>query len=583
MKEFLTIRDFFYRYRYRYLWGILALIGADVMQILTPKVMGWFTDDLVDGGMPLAHVMLYGGGILLIGLLTALFRYSWRMNLFGAARYLETEMREKLFAHYLKLSPEFYTRHRTGDLMAHATNDIQAVRMSVGVGVMMLMDSFFLILMVTTMMAWSIDWKLTVAALLPLPFMAVVTARFGSSIRRRFQDAQAAFADLTNTVQENLSGIRVVKGFVQEESEIRKFDMGNEQTLQKNLRLVRLQSFFQPLVQMITGLSFLISLSYGGTLAIQGVISLGDFVAFNTYLGLLIWPMMALGWVVNNLQQGAASLARLNRLFAAQPEVADDPEKTLPISRLEGEIEVKNLSFRYPGTDKEVLHNLSFHLRKGQTLGIVGKSGSGKSTLANLLVRLWNAPEGSIFMDGHDIRQIPLSTLRKEIGYVPQDHFLFSETLSWNIAFGSDGATPEDIEQAAEDAHVKENILAFPRGFDTVVGERGVTLSGGQKQRISIARAILKNPPILILDDCLSAVDSRTEKTILNRLKRLRAGKTNIIIAHRISTLMHADWILVLDEGRVVEAGTHEELLELGGLYARMYFQQALEAEIANP
>lgn len=550
---------------------------------MIPKLLGIYTDKINTQSLTTKEMLLFGLLIILIAFFMFLFRYLWRMYVMGSARFLEYKLRNDLYFHFQKLSTNYFNNHRTGDLMAHATNDINAVRMAAGPGVIMIFDTIILLTATIIMMSQTISLKLTIIALLPLPFMAYLTSRFGNMIHNRFRNSQESFSRLTEKVQENFSGIRVVKSFVQEREEIDKFTKANQDYFDKNMHLVKVQAVFHPIVQFISGLSLLIVLAYGGILVINREISLGDFVAFNSYLGLLTWPMMAIGWVINILQRGAASMARLNEIFYTKPEIEDDPELIdSKLTTIDGDIQINNLSFSYPGSSAKVLDNINLHIPKGDTLAVIGKTGSGKTTLINLVLRLFDIEKGSIKIDNHDIKEFSLETLRKNIGYVPQDNFLFSTTIKENITFGVDDYTDKEIEEACENAQILDSIKEFPLHFDTVVGERGISLSGGQKQRVSIARALIKNPSILILDDSLSAVDTKTEEAILNRLKDFMKDRTSIIISHRISTIKEADQIIILDDGRIIEQGTHEELLALKGDYYELYQKQLLEEMIAN-
>jgi ATP-binding cassette subfamily B multidrug efflux pump len=582
MKEFLALKGFIIKHKWMYILGFISVLVTDIFQIFIPKIVGLFTDDVQTGFISTSRVFSYMGLILLLAAGMFLFRYFWRMLIFGTARKLEYQLRNDLFAHYQSLSTSFFNNVKTGDLMAHATNDLTAVRFAAAAGVIMLVDTVTLITFTLFMMIQTISLKLTVVGLLPLPALAFVALRIGKTIHKRFRKSQESFSLLTDRVQENISGMRVVKAFVQEEPEVEKFQQTNDLNYQRNMRVAQMQALFHPLVQFISGISLVLVLGYGGILVIRQEITLGDFVAFNFYLGLLTWPMLAMGWMINVFQRGAASMGRINDLFAKKGEIYDSAEKIKPLEEISGDIRFDKLSFRYPGSSEYALKNINFHIPVGTSLAIVGRTGSGKSTLANLLVRLYNVDSGSLQIDGKSIDEIPLEVLRSRIGYVPQDNFLFSATIKENIGFGLDEYTSDQVKQAAESAQLLDNIVDFPRQFDTMLGERGVTLSGGQKQRLSIARALIKNPSILILDDSLSAVDTRTEEAILHRLKHLMNNRTTILIAHRISTIEHADQIIVLDEGSIVEQGDHESLLAQNGLYRQMYEKQLLEEKIAS-
>ena len=580
MKSFLLLKDFFRRNAWRYALGVLWLIAVNSAQLIIPYLLGYITDQIEAGQVAAADLWRFAGYILAIAAVIVVSRYFWRIYIMGTARMLELHLRDMLFSHLQKLSANFYNEHKTGDLMAHATNDVNAVRMALGLGIIMLTDSIFLTIATVIIMSQVIDIRLTALALLPLPFMAMLVTFAGRLIHDRFKAVQAAFSDMTDRVQENLSGIRVIKTFVQEDAEVERFDQVAHRLIQKNMDLVRVWGLFMPMVQFISGLSYLVVLGYGGIMVIEGAISLGQFVAFNTYLAMLIWPMMALGWVINVLQRGASSMERLKVLLETEPEVVDGPD-VKEVVRLNGELEIRNLDFSYPdGT--AVLEDINIKLPRGSTLAIIGRTGSGKSTLANLLLRLYNPPPESIFIDGIDINQIPLEVLRRDIGYVPQDNFLFSTTIHENIAFADESFSREQVEEAARLAQIYDNIVEFPRKFETISGERGVTLSGGQKQRMTLARALIKNPALLILDDCLSAVDTDTEEQILKGLRRFMAGRSSIIISHRVSTVQDADEIIVIDQGRIVERGTHEELLKADGLYQQLHHKQQLERLIAE-
>ncbi len=575
-----VLGDFLRRYRYRYVIGVIILVAVDVLQLVVPRLLGNLTDAFRQGALTQQGLLRYIFLIIGVALLVAVGRYFWRIYIFGTARLLDYTLRNKFFAHLETLSANFFNKHKTGELMAHATNDINAVRQAFGQGIMLTVDAVFLSIATISVMLTTIDTRLVLLGLLPLPFVALVVTRFARVIHSRFLRVQEAFAGLTDFVQENLSGIRVVKAFVQEEAELSKFRQANETLVATNMNLVRIWGLFGPLVQYLAGLSFVVVLGYGGRLVVLGDVSLGDFVAFTGYLGMAIWPMMAIGWVVNTLQRGMASLDRLNEIFRVQPKITD-AEDIVDIPGIEGRIEFRNLAFRYPEATSPVLDGIALCIPAGMTLGILGRTGSGKSTLVDLLLRAYDPSPGELLIDGIDITKIPLSILRRDIGYVPQDDFLFSTSVGRNIAFASDELTREEVEYAAELAGVADDIREFPDEFDTLIGERGVTLSGGQKQRVTIARALIKDPKILILDDCFSAVDTGTEERILKSLRDVRQERTTILISHRISTLKEADEIIVLDEGQVAEQGDHESLVALGGLYAEIHERQLLEAELS--
>ncbi|MGB7603855.1 MAG: ABC transporter ATP-binding protein [Lutisporaceae bacterium] len=583
MKAFQRLSEFLYAHKWNYILGIAVLLIVNGLQLIPPRILGVVTDGLTDKTINIRQIYLYAGAVILVACLVALLRYAWRMLVMGTARDLEFWLRNKFFAHLETLSPSFYNNYKTGDLMAHATNDINSLRMTFGPGVVMITDAIFIPATTITIMVFTIDIRLTLLAIMPLPFIALLMGVFGKIIQKRHKDVQAAFSDLTDKVQENMAGIRVVKSFVQEEYEIDKFLKSNTSYIEKNMRLVKVFGFMFPLVMFIAALSFIVALGYGGSLVIRGDISLGQFTSFIAYLGLLAWPMMAIGQVVNVFQRGIASMKRLNVIFEIEPEIVDaDNVKPITQEELKPAIEFKNLNFTYPGSLQPSLSNINLKIEEGKTLAILGRTGSGKTTLVNLILRIYDLEKGQLFIGGHDINAIPLKTLRESIGYVPQDNFLFSTTIRDNIAFSNIDMDMEKVEQATKFAYVYDNIMEFPLKFDTILGERGVTLSGGQKQRVSISRAIAKDPKILILDDSLSAVDTKTEEKILEGLKQVMKNRTSIIIAHRISTLKNSDEIIVLDEGKIVEKGSHENLIALNGLYNSIYQKQLLEEKLEN-
>ncbi len=581
LANFKTLKYFFIEHKWAYLLGVVWLIFVDILQLILPEILRSFTDGLQANLIGRTEIIRYGLYMLVIGFLLAFFRFLWRIFIIGTSKKLEFELRNKLFSHLLRLSTNYFNKSKTGDLMAHATNDINAVRMALGPGIVMVVDAVFITVIATVMMFLTTDVRLTLLALFPLPFLALASGRFGKIINMRFRKVQESFSSLTETVQENLSGIRVVKTFVQENKEVDKFAEKNQNVFNKQMHLIKIFGIFQPLIMAISSLSYLIVIVYGGTLVINRDISLGDFIAFNSYLALLIWPMMAAGWVVNILQRGSASMARINTILDVEPEIIDR-EDAVSIEQPRGDVRFINTSFQFPDTDKYALENFNLDIPAGSTIGVIGRTGSGKSTVASLLLHLFEAQEGEIRVDGLPIEKIKIDSLRKHIGYVDQDSFLFSTTIADNIAFGVDEASQEEVERVAKIAQVHDNILDFPEGYETFVGERGVTLSGGQKQRISIARALIKDPQILILDDSLSAVDTDTEEKILTHLKKEMETKTSILIAHRISTIKDCDKIVVLDDGKILEEGTHEELLKNKNLYFELYQKQLLEEEITK-
>ena len=580
MQEIKFIGKYVKRYWLQYLLGIAALFAVDLVNTYIPQFTGNITNGLDQGTLDMQGVMSLVWKILMMGGLIALGRFGWRFFLFGAARSIERDMRNDMFRHLEGLSMRYYNNHKTGDLMAHFTNDLMSVRMLVGMTVITNFDASVMLVLVLYKMITYVNARLTLIAVIPLILIIFGDYFYGKAMHKRFLAKQEAFSDLTDQVQETVSGIRVIKAFVQERKELYAFAKTNLKNKDKNMAVVRLRALFMPVLDLIIGASLLITLLMGGYLAIDGTINVGQFIAFNSYIGMLVWPMMAVGECITSISQGMASARRIFRIFCEKPEIVDG-EKLQDVEKLQGEVELKNLTFAYPDADKtQVLKNISVHVPAGSTLAIMGRTGSGKTTLANLLLRLYDCKEGSILLDGMPIREIPLKVLRQNIAYVPQDNFLFSDTIENNIAFGVENLPFEQIQQAAKDACIHDNIMDFPDGYQTVVGERGATISGGQKQRSSIARALLKDAPILILDDALSAVDTDTEEKILQNLKENRRGKTTILIAHRISTLQQADQILVLEDGRGAELGSHEELLALNGLYAGVYRKQQLEKQL---
>lgn len=565
------------KYGHFYLIGIIAVIFVDVLQLKIPELTGLVTDGLEQGTLDFNALLPYMFKIIIIGVSITIGRFIWRYFVFGTSRYVERDMRTLFFDKMLRLSQTFFNKNKTGDMMAHATNDLSTIRMMAGPGIVVFIDATLFTLLVLYKMITYVDFRLTLVAIIPMPLIAINSLFIGKAIRKRFKEKQEVFSEMTEMVQENISGIRIIKAFVQEVKELQAFNKTNQKNYHQNMRVVRLQALMQPFAALIVGLSVVLVLLYGGYLAMVGIITIGNLVAFVQYLFMLTWPMVALGMGINIMSQGMASLQRFEVVLAEREDIYD--ENCDESIQIEGEIEFRSLDFSY-NSEVEVLRGLEGHIKKGETIGIVGRTGSGKSTLISLLSRLYNPPEGKIWIDGHELYQIPLKTLRQQVVCVPQDNFLFSESIRDNIAFATMDASQGDVEAAAQAAAVHENILAFTQGYDTEVGEKGVTLSGGQKQRVSIARALILEAPVLILDDSISAVDTNTEDQILRQLKEKRKGKTTLIIAHRISTISHADQIWVLDEGKIIERGSHESLLVLDGLYASLYMKQQLEQDL---
>lgn len=569
-------RQFIKKYKWNYLIGIAILIVIDVLQTDVPLIVGDTIDAMEQGRFTAALVRTQLIHLGVIAVIVFLGRIFWRWFIFGSARKIERDMRNDLYSHLQTLSASFFQEHKAGEIMAYMTSDIEAVRMVFAVTVMMGMDTLAIGLSTLYKMMTRIDVRLSVVAFIPLILVALTTTLLGGEMHRRFTRKQEAFADLSDFVQEKLGGIKVIKAFVQEKKEWENFDRSNRAAQDANIKMARMAAFMFPFMRMVAGFSMALAIAYGGYIAILGRISVGNFASFVQFLNMLVWPMAAIGRIINIMTQGSASMKRLETILHAKADIVDGPEAVsegIPA----GIVEARDLTFAYPGEDKPVLEHVSFTLEKGKTLGIVGRTGSGKTSLVNLMMRIFDPEKDMLYIGGREIHQIPLADLRRAVGYVPQDNFLFSDTISANIAFGDRSKTQDDVVAAAKAACVHDNIVDFADGYETMVGERGVSLSGGQKQRIAIARALILDPEILILDDSVSAVDTDTEEKILQHLRETRAGKTNIIIAHRISTLQGADQILVIDEGRIAERGNHEQLLARNGIYADMYHRQLLE------
>ncbi len=545
---------------------------ASYIFTLFPNVLGNTIDIMKADGFNNADVHRNIGYIMAISLSTFVCTVLWRNIVMGNSRQLECHIRESLLKHFQKLPVEFYSKRKTGDLIAYAINDISAVRMAFGPAITMSINSVVLCAAAIYFMVTTVDYRLTLTVLVPLPAVVFMMLKIGSLIQARFKTVQEMFSMISDRIQENIYGIRVIKSYVQEDKEIAGFEKLNEEMMDANVRMVRTSSILSPVVEFCFSISFVISLTYGGSLVMRGIITLGSFIAFNTYLAMILAPIVSIGKVINNVQRGLASYHRLNEIFSVPEGISSN--NLITDGKARGEIEFKALDFSYPGVNETALNSISFHVKKGCTLGIVGKTGSGKSTLTSLLLKLYNVNPGQLFLDGRDINDYSVEYVRESIGFVPQDIFLFSATIKDNISFFKNIYKDEDIERAARNSCIYRSITGFSEGFETILGERGVNLSGGQKQRMTIARAIVKDPPILILDDSLSSVDTETESRILQLMRDVRKDKTTIIIAHRISTVENADDILVLDHGRICEQGTHHELMYRKGLYYEIYTEQ---------
>ena len=564
---------FFKLEKRRYLVGIVALVLVSVLNLIPPMVMGRVIDAITSGRLTQDELLLHLFYLLLAAFGMYYLRYVWRMYILGTSYRLGQIMRSRLFEHFTRMSPAFYQNYRTGDLMAHATNDINALTRLAGGGVMSAVDASITALVTLLTMLFSISWQMTLVAILPLPFMAYATSRLGRKTHKAFGESQAAFSELNNKVQESVSGIKVTKSFGYQSDELASFQEVNDLTFQKNLQTMKYDSLFDPMVLLFVGSSYALTLLVGAFMVQAGQVTVGNLVTFISYLDMLVWPLMAIGFLFNITQRGKVSYQRIESLLSQESPVKD------PESPLDG-IENGRLDYaidRFAFEDEETLKDIHFSLEKGQTLGLVGQTGSGKTALIKLLLREYDVDQGAIYLNGHDIRDYRLADLRSLMGYVPQDQFLFASSILENICFGNPDLPFSAVEEATQLAQVYQDIQAMPEGFDTDIGEKGVSLSGGQKQRLAMSRAMILNPDILILDDSLSAVDAKTEFAIIDNLKETRKDKTTIITTHRLSAVVHADLILVMQDGRIIERGRHEDLLALDGWYAQTYQSQQLE------
>jgi ATP-binding cassette, subfamily B, multidrug efflux pump len=566
------------RHRWLLVMGFVAIVLSNAFEVLVPLIIREAVDGLREGAT-IGQYLNYGAMVIGVVILSGIFSFFTRQTIIVASRKIEYELRNDFYRHLQRLSVSFYNDTTTGDLMAHATNDINQVRNFLGPGIMYSTSTLIGFVIILGIML-SINPVLTVLALLPLPLISLIVFYIGGIVHRKTIRIQEQFSDITTRAQENLSGIRVIKAFTREQFEIEQFKVLGKEYFRRNMSLIRVQAFTRPLLYLLVGISLIVVLWYGGLRVIDGTMTIGDVTAMMIYLGMLIWPMIAFGWVFNIIQRAAASMGRLNKIFDTRPEITDSEKTDYSITNIKGSIMFRGVTMHYPGAGQPALRDINVDIPAGRTLGIIGFTGAGKTTFVSLIPRLFDVTGGELLIDGHDIRTVPLATLRASIGYVPQETFLFSESIRENIAFGSDGVEDRLVERVSDIAHLAGDVGDFPQKYDTVLGERGITLSGGQKQRASLARALARDPAILILDDAFSAVDTYTEESILGKLRGEMKARTTILISHRISTVKEADEIIVLDDGRIAERGTHAELVGTGGIYASLHRKQLLEKEL---
>lgn len=580
MESLYRLKPYLQRHRWLLIAGLAAIVLSNVFEVLVPLIIRDAVDSL---GQEATMRQFLNYGMMVIGAvaISGLFSFLTRQTIIVASRKIEFELRNDFYSHLQTLSISFFHNTTTGDLMAHATNDINQVRNFLGPGIMYSISTLVGFVIILGIML-SINATLTILALLPLPLISVIVFYIGGIVHRKTLRIQEQFSNITSRAQENLSGIRVIQAFTREYYEIDQFKKLGEEYYRRNMGLIRVQSLTRPLLYFLVGISIIVVLWYGGLNIIEGRMTIGEVTAMMIYLGMLIWPMIAFGWVFNIIQRAAASMSRLNKIFDTVPEISDSAETDFSIRHITGEISFRNVSFTYPGASTPALRNINLDIAAGQTIGIIGYTGSGKTTLISLIPRLYDITDGELLIDGYPIKKIPLEVLRSNIGYVPQETFLFSETIRENISFGTDGMEDGLVERVADIAHLSGDVGDFPKKFDTVIGERGITLSGGQKQRASLARALALDPPILILDDAFSAVDTYTEEAILSKIRHLMKSRTTIIISHRISTVKDADEIIVLHEGEIAERGNHGDLVARGGIYANLHQKQQLEKELED-